>query len=257
MMRKRLVEEPGDEPLSHADALRARRASSPRRWRSSPSARSSSPSSSGARSPAAGWSSPRTSTTQNLEPMGIGIALAVQGQRQHRQLAPSPSDVDDELEKLAYCAQVRRRHGDGPLDRRRHRRHPPGDHRRVARADRHRADLPGAPEREGRRGRSRRTIMLDMLEHQAKQGVDYFTIHAGVLLEHLPLVKDRITGIVIARRLAHGRVDDRAPPAEPVVHALRRDLRHLREVRRHVQRSATASAPAASPTPATRPSSPS
>jgi phosphomethylpyrimidine synthase len=35
-----------------------------------------------------------------------------------------------------------------------------------------------------------------MLEHQAKQGVDYFTIHAGVLVEYLPLVKDRITGIV-------------------------------------------------------------
>src|SRR3954447_8171132 len=26
--------------------------------------------------------------------------------------------------------------------------------------------------------------LIDMLEHQAKQGVDYFTIHAGVLLEH-------------------------------------------------------------------------
>jgi phosphomethylpyrimidine synthase len=38
--------------------------------------------------------------------------------------------------------------------------------------------------------------LLGMLEHQAKQGVDYFTIHAGVLMEHLPLVKDRITGIV-------------------------------------------------------------
>jgi phosphomethylpyrimidine synthase len=38
--------------------------------------------------------------------------------------------------------------------------------------------------------------LLQMLEHQAKQGVDYFTIHAGVLVEHLPLVKDRITGIV-------------------------------------------------------------
>ncbi len=38
--------------------------------------------------------------------------------------------------------------------------------------------------------------LIDMLEHQAKQGVDYFTIHAGVLVEHLPLVKDRITGIV-------------------------------------------------------------
>jgi phosphomethylpyrimidine synthase len=38
--------------------------------------------------------------------------------------------------------------------------------------------------------------LIDMLEHQAKQGVDYFTIHAGVLVEHLPLVKGRITGIV-------------------------------------------------------------
>lgn len=34
------------------------------------------------------------------------------------------------------------------------------------------------------------------LEHQAKQGVDYFTIHAGVLRAHLPLVRDRVIGIV-------------------------------------------------------------
>jgi phosphomethylpyrimidine synthase len=38
--------------------------------------------------------------------------------------------------------------------------------------------------------------MIDMIEHQAKQGVDYMTIHAGVLLEHVPLVQHRITGIV-------------------------------------------------------------
>ncbi len=38
--------------------------------------------------------------------------------------------------------------------------------------------------------------LIGMLEHQAKQGVDYFTIHAGVLVEHLPLVRGRITGIV-------------------------------------------------------------
>ncbi len=38
--------------------------------------------------------------------------------------------------------------------------------------------------------------MLDMVEHQAKQGVDYMTIHAGVLLEYVPLTKNRITGIV-------------------------------------------------------------
>src|SRR5262245_12122414 len=39
-------------------------------------------------------------------------------------------------------------------------------------------------------------MLLDMVEHQAKQGVDYMTIHAGVLLEYVPLTKNRITGIV-------------------------------------------------------------
>jgi phosphomethylpyrimidine synthase len=38
--------------------------------------------------------------------------------------------------------------------------------------------------------------VLETLEHQARQGVDYFTIHAGVLYEHLPLVRDRLIGIV-------------------------------------------------------------
>ncbi len=37
---------------------------------------------------------------------------------------------------------------------------------------------------------------LDMVEHQAAQGVDYMTIHAGVLLEHLRYTTERITGIV-------------------------------------------------------------
>lgn len=39
-------------------------------------------------------------------------------------------------------------------------------------------------------------IMLEVIEHQAKQGVDYMTLHCGVLIEHLPLVAHRITGIV-------------------------------------------------------------
>jgi phosphomethylpyrimidine synthase len=39
-------------------------------------------------------------------------------------------------------------------------------------------------------------LILDTCEHQARQGVDYFTIHAGVLQEHIPLVKDRLIGIV-------------------------------------------------------------
>ena len=39
-------------------------------------------------------------------------------------------------------------------------------------------------------------MILREIERQAKQGVDYFTIHAGVLREHLPLVGPRVTGIV-------------------------------------------------------------
>ncbi len=39
-------------------------------------------------------------------------------------------------------------------------------------------------------------VIFDVLRHQARQGVDYFTIHAGVLREHLPHVKKRLIGIV-------------------------------------------------------------
>lgn len=39
-------------------------------------------------------------------------------------------------------------------------------------------------------------IILETLRHQAKQGVDYFTIHAGVLREHLDFVRKRLIGIV-------------------------------------------------------------
>lgn len=38
--------------------------------------------------------------------------------------------------------------------------------------------------------------ILATLRHQAEQGVDYFTIHAGTLREHLPLVRNRLIGIV-------------------------------------------------------------
>src|SRR5208337_3863842 len=53
------------------------------------------------------------------------------------------------------------------------------------------------------------SVMLEVIEEQAEQGVDYMTIHAGVLLGHLPLVAKRITGIVsrggaiLAQWMAH------------------------------------------------------
>ncbi len=52
-------------------------------------------------------------------------------------------------------------------------------------------------------------LFLRVIEEQAQQGVDYMTIHAGVLLQHLHLVQSRITGIVsrggglLARWMVH------------------------------------------------------
>ncbi len=39
-------------------------------------------------------------------------------------------------------------------------------------------------------------LMLEVIEEQAAQGVDYMTIHAGVLREYIPMTRKRITGIV-------------------------------------------------------------
>jgi phosphomethylpyrimidine synthase len=39
-------------------------------------------------------------------------------------------------------------------------------------------------------------LMLEVIESQARQGVDYMTIHAGLLRDHIPLAARRVTGIV-------------------------------------------------------------
>jgi phosphomethylpyrimidine synthase len=39
-------------------------------------------------------------------------------------------------------------------------------------------------------------MLLDNIEHQARQGVDYITVHCGILREHLGLAMGRVTGIV-------------------------------------------------------------
>ncbi|MBV8677848.1 MAG: phosphomethylpyrimidine synthase ThiC [Planctomycetaceae bacterium] len=38
--------------------------------------------------------------------------------------------------------------------------------------------------------------LLDMVEHQARQGVDYMTLHAGILRDYIHLTAHRVTGIV-------------------------------------------------------------
>ena len=99
--------------------------------------------------------------------------------------------------------------------------------------------------------------MLDMIEHQAKQGVDYMTIHAGILRDYIPLTAHRDHRDRLAGRLAHGPVD------------VRRGTRKTRSTPTSTicatscgsttSRSAwaTACGPAASPTRPTPPSSPS
>ena len=39
-------------------------------------------------------------------------------------------------------------------------------------------------------------LYLEVIEEQAEQGVDYFTVHAGLLIQYVPMVAKRITGIV-------------------------------------------------------------
>jgi phosphomethylpyrimidine synthase len=67
-------------------------------------------------------------------------------------------------------------------------------------------------------------IFRDTLIEQAEQGVDYFTIHAGVRLAYVPLTAKRVTGIV-SRGGHHGEVVPRAPQGELPLRTLRRDLR--------------------------------
>ena len=39
-------------------------------------------------------------------------------------------------------------------------------------------------------------LMLEVIQEQAEQGVDYMTIHAGLLIQYIPLANKRVTGIV-------------------------------------------------------------
>src|ERR1700722_2430806 len=130
----------------------------------------------------------------NLEPMGIGIALGCKVNANIGNSAVT-SHVDKELHKLAVCLK----HGaDTVMDL------STGGNIDAIRAAIIQASpvpigtVPIYQALQDAKDIKRMTAddLIGMLEHQAKQGVDYFTIHAGGLVEYLPLVKDRITGIV-------------------------------------------------------------
>ncbi len=71
--------------------------------------------------------------------------------------------------------------------------------------------------------------ILETIEHQAKQGVDYFTVHAGVLKEHLHLARKRLIGLVsrggslLAKwMLHHGRENPMNTAWEAICDVMRR-----------------------------------
>ncbi len=130
-----------------------------------------------------------------LEPMGIGIAAKCKINANIGNSAVT-SNVDEELEKLHTAVH----HGADTVM----------DLSTGKDIDRIRSEIiKSSPvpigtvpiyqmleELQGDIEEMRPQHFLDMVEHQAKQGVDYMTIHCGVLLEHLHLTMNRVTGIV-------------------------------------------------------------
>jgi phosphomethylpyrimidine synthase len=131
---------------------------------------------------------------RNLEPMGIGVAFNCKINANIGNSATT-SNIGEELEKLHRAVHYG---SDTVMDL-----STGGDIPTIRRAIIDASPVPiGTVPIYEALSRVRRTedltieLMLEVIEEQAEQGVDYMTIHAGVLREFLPLVRDRITGIV-------------------------------------------------------------
>jgi phosphomethylpyrimidine synthase len=130
----------------------------------------------------------------NLEPMCIGVASKCKINANIGNSAVS-SNIDEELEKLRYSV----RYGaDTVMDL-----STGGDIPRIREAIIRNSPVPiGTVPIYEALSRVRRVedltagVLLEVIEEQAEQGVDYMTIHAGVLVQYIPLTTRRITGIV-------------------------------------------------------------
>ncbi|MEO1592815.1 MAG: phosphomethylpyrimidine synthase ThiC, partial [Cyanobacteria bacterium J06632_22] len=145
----------------------------------------------------------------NLEPMGIGIATKCKVNA-NIGASPNSSDIQTELDKLHLAVKygadtvMDLSTGGGDLDR-----------IRTAIIQDSPVPIGTVPiyqALESVHGSIENLTAEDFLhiiEKHAQQGVDYMTIHAGILIQHLPLVRSRITGIVsrgggiIARWMLH------------------------------------------------------
>src|ERR1700684_4662415 len=131
---------------------------------------------------------------RNLEPMGIGIATKCKINANIGNSATS-SNIEEELKKLHHAVHYG---ADTVMDL-----STGGDIPVIRKAIIDASPVPvGTVPVYEAISRVRRPedltfdLMLEVIEEQAEQGVDYMTIHAGVLREHVPLVRKRITGIV-------------------------------------------------------------
>ena len=130
----------------------------------------------------------------NLEPMCIGVASSCKVNANIGNSATT-SNIDDELDKLRGSL----RYGaDTVMDL-----STGGDIPRIRQEIIRNSPVPiGTVPIYEALGRVRRVedlninVMLEVIEEQAEQGVDYMTIHAGVLVQYIPLTTRRVTGIV-------------------------------------------------------------
>ena len=131
---------------------------------------------------------------KSLEPMGIGIAFKCKINANIGNSAVT-SEVQQELDKLHHAVHYG---SDTVMDL-----STGGDIPTIRKAIIEASPVPvGTVPIYEAISRIKRTedltaeLMLEVVEEQAEQGVDYMTIHAGVLREFVPLVRERITGIV-------------------------------------------------------------
>jgi phosphomethylpyrimidine synthase len=131
---------------------------------------------------------------RSLEPMCIGIASQCKINANIGN-SSTTSNIQEELEKLEYAVKFG---ADTVMDL-----STGGDIPRIRQAIIDASPVPiGTVPIYEALSRVRRVedlnlnVMLEVIEEQAEQGVDYMTIHAGVLVQYVPLTSKRITGIV-------------------------------------------------------------
>ncbi len=132
----------------------------------------------------------------NLEPMAIGIASLCKVNA-NLGASPNSSDLNEELEKLRMAVKygadtvMDLSTGGGDLDK-----------IRTAIINESVVPIGTVPIYQalesvhGNFDNFTEDDFLHIIEKHAQQGVDYMTIHAGLLIEHLPLTRSRLTGIV-------------------------------------------------------------